>query len=70
MHADIVTNEQHFNQLKMSRYSMFYDNIPQTLYDKFKNEVYLDNSKCQSARETDGPHPNTRAFEIEINVKN
>lgn len=37
MQADIITNDHNFNQLLMTRYTMRYDNIPKSLFDKFVN---------------------------------
>lgn len=68
MHADILTNNKNFNQLKMTRYTMTYENIPKTLYTKFSEEKCLDHKKCENVKQ--GKTDSHEELEIEINVKN
>jgi len=63
--ADILTNSDHFNQFKMSRYTLTYDNLDQNLFERLKSQACLDFSKCASVK-----HPDSHTIEIEINVKN
>ena len=51
MHADILTNKDNMNVLRLTRYSMTYENIPQALYRKFVDEQYLDNTKCENVKQ-------------------
>lgn len=70
MHADILTNSRNFNQLKMTRYTMTYDNIPKALFLKFLHEKCLDHSKCEKVKQGKTGNSNLEELEIEINVKN
>lgn len=54
MQADIITNNHNFNQLLMTRYTMRYDNIPKSLFDKFVNQDCIDHSKCEHVKAGDG----------------
>jgi len=70
MHADILNNQDHFNQLKMSRYTMLYENLPTDLFMQFVKEHFLDYSKCQNVKQSDENDKNQSILEIEVNVKN
>lgn len=69
MAADILNNEKDFNQLQMTRYSMTYEDIPKTLFDKFASQGCLDHSKCERVKELAG-NDKKQVLDIEINVKN
>jgi len=42
MLADILNNEDHFNDFKMCRYTMTYENMPQEFFARFVKEECLD----------------------------
>lgn len=48
----------------MTRYSMTYDHIPKTLFDRFVNQNLIDHQKCERV------DINGQTIEMEINVKN
>jgi len=70
MQADIIANEHNFNQLLMTRYTMRYENIPKSLFDKFVNQVCIDHSKCERVKAGGSQDRDTPELEIDINVKN
>lgn len=70
MQADIITCAHNFNQLLMTRYTMRYDNIPKSLFDKFVKEECIDHSRCERVKAGDGRAANNMELEIDINVKN
>jgi hypothetical protein len=67
MHADILTNKDNMNCLRLTSYTMTYENIPQALYRKFVDEKYLDNTKCESVKQD--RKDLQEYLEIEINVR-
>jgi hypothetical protein len=69
MQADIITNDHNFNQLLMTRYTMRYDNIPKSLFDKFVSQDCIDHSKCEHVKNGDS-NKDIQELEIDINVKN
>lgn len=58
MQADILTIPDNFNALQMTRYTMTYDSVPKSLFEKFVHQKYLDHSTCESVRIKDTPDGN------------
>ena len=69
MAADILNNEKDFNQLQMTRYSMTYEDIPKSLFEKFSSQQCLDHAKCERVKVLQGKGER-QVLDIEINVKN
>ena len=55
--ADIITTKSNFNQLQMTRYTMTYEHIPKTMFQKFVDQVTLDHALCESVKI---PDPNKK----------
>ena len=80
MQADIITDPANFNQLQMTRYTMIYDNVPKTLFEKFVQQDCLEHSKCDlfkvgeltQAKNVEGKddEKDHRELHVEVNVKN
>ena len=54
----------------MTRYTMTYDAVPKTLFEKFVQHKYIDAAKCEEVKITDVADGNGKEMEISINVKN
>ena len=48
--ADIITTKSNFNQMQMTRYTMTYDHIPKSMFQKFVDQVTLDHTLCESVK--------------------
>lgn len=80
MQADIITDPANFNQLQMTRYTMIYDNVPKTLFEKFVQQDCLEHSKCDlfkvgeltQAKNVEGKddEKDHQELHVEVNVKN
>jgi len=68
MHADILNNDAHFNQLKMTRYTLSYDHISKDLFMKFVKEENIDFGKCERVQ-MPNQNGHSQVLELQINVK-
>ena len=67
MAADILTDSTQYNKLMISRYTMSFQHIPKSLFEKFVNQECLDHSKCDYVRHHKDSNP--EVFEVSINVR-